>query len=346
MAFGKLKLFLGQHPIPAVLIALTVIGTIVDALKGFSVTWSAVEWLIRKGTSFDAVSGIVSPAPWFGILFIIVLAVTAISPVLYWYASIQLAKTQAALSSARDELAGTAKHSQERSAAALRTLSGMISAASRIRQQNIPTSGQATNSFTEVTVLYLIHKDFTASVSCLYKLRATDGPIHFWEYEIGAEPQATRVDYLLDLNFQVKDESPHGPFEIAYLQSQNEQHYKKIVLYFLPLILAVEPEPRTILVSYKWPGYFLRLNEKLEETFSHSFKAKDKIGSITFEFYLEPGTGKELTCKRARSLEGVQSLAAVSLEVERGQPPWRGHKYCIKNAPPCDYGLLLELKTI
>jgi len=193
---------------------------------------------------------------------------------------------------------------------------------------------------------YLIHKDFSATVSYSYQLKATNEPIHFWEIEIGAEPEAGRVDYLLDINFRVNDTSKHGDFEVAYLQSQNEQHYKKIVLYFLPFIRAQEGQPRTILVDYEWPGYFLRLKEKLEETFSHSFKARENIRSITFEFFLEPGMGKELACTRARSLEGTQTPPEpASYQVSPSKPPWRGYRYTIKDAPPGDYGLLLELKT-
>jgi len=112
MAFGRLKQFAEQHRIPTVVISLAVIGAIVDGLKGFSVTWSAIQWLIQKGTSFDVNSAVVSPEPWFGVLLIFVLAVAAVGLALYGYAYIQLIKTQKELTAAREELAGTARRSK------------------------------------------------------------------------------------------------------------------------------------------------------------------------------------------------------------------------------------------
>jgi hypothetical protein len=252
----------------------------------------------------------------------------------------EIARIQAALQTAVSEL----QKKESVRAKSLTTLDGMINAAFKIRQQLIPAAEQPINSFSLVKSKYLINKDFTTSVVTEYHMRASDHPIHFWEIEIGAEPEANPVDYLLDINFQIRDSSEHGPFELVYLPSYNNPHYKKIVIYFLPFVRPDENNPRIVTISYKWPGYFLHLAQKFEEILAFSLKAKDLIGFMEYELYLEPGTGKKLVCERQGSLAGEQKLGEAKLSMSYGSSvEWPGWKYTVKNAPQGDYSLLLKL---
>jgi hypothetical protein len=145
----------------------------------------------------------------------------------------------------------------------------------------------------------------------------------------------------------VTDTSEHGPFQVAYLPFTNQPHTKKILIYFLPLLDPSEEKPRIINISYTWPGYFLHLQQKLEENLSFTLQAKDVIELMQFEVYLEPGTGKKLICDRGGVLSGKQKLeeAIYAQDIGASKKEWTGWKYTILDGPPGEYGLTLQLET-
>jgi hypothetical protein len=178
-------------------------------------------------------------------------------------------------------------------------------------------------------------------------MKASDLPIHFWEVEFGAEMEATQVDYLLDIDFTVKDASTHGHFELVYLPSFNQPHYKKVVLYFLPFIRPDEQEPRIIHIRYRWNGFFRHLQTHMDERLEFSLRAKESIGLMEYEVYLEPGTGKKLGCEALGLLDGSQTLGRNRLLVKTGSDAteWEGWRYSIQNGPPGVYAMLIKLEN-
>jgi len=309
--------------IGAVLLGLTILGTALDGVKKLTTSAGAVDWLVRHGVRAD-LKGEIHAALWFEILIFAAFGFALIAAGVCWYV---LSRQSPAM--------GTA----------LRTLDLSVSSAYQIRKQLIPTSGQQFNNFESVESRYLISKDFTATVTREYKIKAVDRAIYFWEINILAEHEAKAMEYLLDIDFKVKDTSVDGKSEVAYLPFVNQPRQKKIMIYFLPLLDPGELQPRTITIAYKWRGYFRHLEQKGEEIQSFAIQARNSIPSMEFEVYLEPGTGNRLLCERASLLDGIQNAPTTAkYKPNDNSPEWLGWKYKIKDAPPGDYALKLMLE--
>ncbi|HWZ45214.1 MAG TPA: hypothetical protein VNW97_17205 [Candidatus Saccharimonadales bacterium] len=308
-------------PAAAVTSGVTVLAFVIEILKKGITSVGAIDWLLRQGVHADA-KGEIHAAMWLELIiaanFCLMIIACAV-----WSTS-------------------TRKPSSTR--AVLKTLEGMISSVYQIHKQAMPLDGQHFNEFKSIKSRYLIGKDFTATVTRVYQISALERGIHFWEVNIFAEPEAPAMDYLSDIDFNVKDISEHAKFEVAFLPFVNQPRQKKVMIYFLPILDPKEAQPRTISISYRWRGYFRCLERKLEEIQSFGMQARHDIGLMEFEVYLEPGTGKNLICSRAGSLDGIQTPPAhAEYQPEDKSPKWPGWRYEIKNGPPADYALKLNL---
>lgn len=134
-------------------------------------------------------------------------------------------------------------------------LDGMFIATSKIRNSLWPQNLKPPHTFTTIKRRHLIHNDLTVSSYSEHHVKALSGPVHYFVWSVGSETEATPVDHLLEVDFRVKDITPGGNFETAYLQSENEPHGKEVLIYFLPLLQPSESTPRIIEITHVWPGY-------------------------------------------------------------------------------------------
>lgn len=315
-----------QHPFASILVGLTVLGTVANVLKQVITSVGWINALVHLGVHINKNS--IEISAWFEIVILLCFALLIIVSTMYFVAQSTINSIQLS--------------ANKRTEVALKTLDGMMDAAFKIRQQLIPRK-QPFSSFTLCKSQYLIDKDFSCEVVREFHLKATGTGINFFEVTIGAEEDAIPVEYLLDLNFQVKDLSQHGHFELAYLPTANRPRDKRVIIYFLPFIDPVEQEPRKIKVSYKWPGYFLHLKNYSKEMLMFSFPLVDikDIELLECEVYLQPGTGHKLLCTKQGATAGEQSLENLTLTLNGEQ--WHGWKYTIKQAVSGEYALNLEL---
>ncbi len=323
----KLVRILKDYPWSVLVAAYGTFEIILKVFGNATASTKAVRWLMDAGTRIDP-QGTVVTATWLILLLTGVFVGFAIFLGAYILTQIRLNRSL--------------KHST-----GLKTLDGMFIATSKIRNSLWPQNLKPPHTFTTIRRRHLIHNDLTVSSYSEHHVKALSGPVHYFVWSVGSETEATPVDHLLEVDFRVKDITPGGNFETAYLQSENEPHGKEVLIYFLTLLQPSESTPRIIEITYVWPGYYLRLKEK-EEIVSidlTQMRAGVTVDLIELEFYLQPGTGKRLVCKRAGSLQGTQSQpVAISFKHPNGES-WQGWKYTVTAAPPEEYAVRLELET-
>lgn len=357
-----------EYRVVVILSGLGLLSLVIDAIKKLTTASDAVDWLVKHGVHSNGAQ--VQPFVWFDALVLLVLAVFIVVAGMCWKVSAdlkkrkieltatqerltatetqlsatetQLSATQTQLTTAQRELSTAQTTHNEITASALRTLHGMVDATMLIRQHLIPAAESPFNIFTLIKSRYLIEKDFTTTVESEYHMRASDQPIHFWEFEFGAEPEAEPVSYLLDIDFSVKDSSNRG--QLVYLPSSKHTHTKKVVLYFLPFIRPDEEEPRIIKIRYRWKGYFRHLQTFSEELVQAPLMAKGPINLIQYEVFLEPGTGKKLVCEVSGSRSGKQQMGPAHWSPQPNQLRWEGYQYRIEGGNPGTYGMQLRLE--
>jgi hypothetical protein len=221
-----------------------------------------------------------------------------------------------------------------------RILSGMMRASNRIGAQLLPEGHKKIKSLVKVKCSYLIYKDFTCEVRREYEIKATGGLLHFWEIVSGVEPEADKVDYPEDINFEVQDESGDG-HGVRYLVTKNIPTEQVVLAFFLPRIDPAETKPRKIVVTYTWPGMFKKLKQTLHERYEWNLESQQQIKSAEFFFYLEGGTGYNLEIETpAGSPDGTQVVS----DVKHPDKKWVGKFYQILEAPEGKYAVDLRLQ--
>jgi hypothetical protein len=325
----KTKLWLidwGQkHPLEAIIGGAILLLAISEGIKKINNALALIERLISAGSFYDPKTQAVMPKPWLSWLLGLVALSLAVFIALYVRA--------------QSELSVTVRRSAKRSEVAIKTLSGMMAAAFRIRQQLIPAAQIPQRQYDSIATMYLIHKDFTVDVTRTLMIRATEKPIHFVEIQQRVETPADPVEYLDDMSFKVKDESGH---QVVYLPALNDGRFKRVVLYFLPFIDPEEKEARKIVISYSWPRMLRQLQMTKQELFTWHIVSREPVGTVDYSLFLEPGTGEQLGCVIAGTQSGEQALKE---ETHPEDPKWPGWVYSIKNAPAGDYALHVKLRT-
>lgn len=213
----------------------------------------------------------------------------------------------------------------ERKTKAYATLQGMMRAAHRIRTQSYP-SVERHKIFRKIHLRYVLDKNFTARVTRSYTIAAINGPVHFWQESYRVRDAAEATEYLLDIDFKVKDVSGRG--EIVYLPTEIDGRSKAVSLYFLPQITA-EEEGRAIEITYKWPGLARSLRDLGEEAFNFNYDSLRPVEEVTFEIFLEPGTQGRLQAEIA----GMKFPGATIKDVKDNETSWPGIQYSCPNSP-------------
>jgi hypothetical protein len=322
----KLVKLLKDYPWSVLVVAYGVLETVLKVSSNASASAKFVRWLMEVGTRID--QGKVVPATW----LILLLTAVFIGFAIFLGAYIM---TQVRLNRSLKNNTG------------LKTLDRAFDATSKIRKSLWPQNQKPPHTFTTIKFRHLIHNDLTVTSHSEHHVKAISGPVHYFVWNTSPEDEATPMDHLLDVGFRVRDVTPNGNFEIEYLQSENAPRSKEVLIYFLPLLQPSESTPRVIETTYVWPGYYLRLNEK-EELWTidlSDMRSGVPVGLIELEFYLQPGTGKNLECERAGSLQGTQSVPVRASFKHSDGENWAGWKYTITQAPPEAYGVRLQLKT-
>jgi len=151
----------------------------------------------------------------------------------------------------------------ERKTRAYATLEGMMRAAHRIRTQSYPSAARH-KVFKRIHLRYLLDRRFTARVTRSYAISAVNGPVHFWQESYRVRDEADATEYLVDIEFKVRDLSGRG--DVVYLPTEIDGRSKAVSLYFLPQITPDEAG-RIIEISYQWPGLARGLRRLGEESF-------------------------------------------------------------------------------
>ncbi len=230
-----------------------------------------------------------------------------------------------------------AKTMEARGVTASKTLHGMMLAAHRIRQQLVPASQLSIKVLRSIKNTYVIHKNFDTEVRREYEIAASDKPLHFWEIKIGVESAADPVEYPDDIDFKVWDE---GGREVRYLPIMNDLRRKKLVLFFLPQIEPAEETPRKIVMTYRWPGMVKQINDR-HEMVSWIIESKEPVQLAEFYFFLEPGTGRLLSCE----VGGPRLEGDAPQEIAHPEKKWPGWVYRLQNVPNDEYSVILKLRN-
>jgi len=213
----------------------------------------------------------------------------------------------------------------ERKTKAYATLQGMMRAATRIRTQSFPGVTRR-KIFKRIHLRYLIDKDFTAQVTRSYTIAALGGPLHFWQESYRVRDAAEATDYLLDIDFKVRDVSGLG--DVVYLPTEIDGRSKAVSIYFLPQITP-EEGGRAIEITYTWPGLARGLRDLGQEAFNFNYDSLREVEEVTLEIFLEPGTQGALQAEVA----GVKFPGSAITDVRDPITSWPGIRYSCPNSP-------------
>jgi hypothetical protein len=305
----------------SVFASILVVGTV---LEEFDRIKSLLNGLIFAGLKVDWDHRTTSLSDWLALLLMGVVALIILLSIFLIRALVVSLRPTDAL--------------RRRNKVAIKTLRKMMAAASQIRNQLFPPAALPVKRLRLCEGTYLIHKNFDMEVKTRYEVLASDKHVHFVQCDIGVENEADEAEFLDYIGFRVKDGKNQF---IPYLPSRDDPRYKGVMIYFLPEIDPAETKPRTLMVTYLWPGGFKRLSVSGQEEFIWDLRSKDNIPSATYQFFLENGTGKVLHCQVTGSTQGTQNLEDGKIHPDKG---WDGWQYTIENAPPGEYRLMIRLR--
>jgi hypothetical protein len=220
----------------------------------------------------------------------------------------------------RSEMIRSSKEKAERS------FRETMHAASIIRSRQTPTASHTAKTLEEISVVYRIEKDFTATITKQFKISAADEALHFWETSIQPTSAASPMDYLSDIKFKVLDiTDSNNRIPLTYLQTENDLRSKRVCIYFLPRLLKTDPA-RTIEISFTWAKYLLQLRNAGREDLFQNFNSALGTRSATIDVWFEDGNG------------GSCGIDVVSSYPSRNTPlkevGWSGFRYRAENLQP------------
>lgn len=323
-AWGRITKWFDQHPlwiVVSVLVSFSGLDTFLESVGNFR---APLTEFILAGLKVDYRRHAVGLKGWFFIL-ICLLALGATLLFIFWLrAFLQKNRYRSMLT--------------QQGSATAKTLQGMVRAASRIREQLFP--GQAPRvHMVRLHNTYLIDQHFNGEVTRVYEFKALAEPVHFWQIWMSVEEAADPVALLDEINFKIRDGQGQ---QVTYLPSLISDRQKKVMIFFLPRLEATESESRKITVTYKWPRMFGKLAKDGVEDQGWTLTSAMPVCEACFEVYLEPGTGRNLSCRIAgkRIGEDKESLASIT----HPEKHWPGFKYELHDAAAGDYCLEFKLK--
>jgi hypothetical protein len=216
-----------------------------------------------------------------------------------------------------------------------------MASTSRIKNQLMPTKLKPKRQLLTIENTYVIRKNFDTEVTRRFQMKAAQAPIHFWECIIQvSDAECEAVKYLEAIDFKVVDENrSSAKTDVVYLPLRNDPFSKEVLVYFLPQIDPAEAAPRTVAVTYKWPGMSNELKAKRRDEWGWIVESETPVQDVVFRFLTEDLGGK-LEMRISGSQDGMQSI------VDAGKNPagLNQMEYRIKDAPSGRYSVELLLK--
>lgn len=285
-------------------------GENLDSLKAIK---ESFDWVITHGCHMEDRGRSIVSYPWlFGIYFFILLTWFVWAGLFGWADYNRRKATRV---------------KDERQTTAFRTLTGMMEAASHIRDKLNPVQATPQKSLRTVRMVYLIYKDLAVEVTREYEVAAVNDNLHYWNGSNKPTYHCDPVDYLSDIDFKVREGSGFG--EIVYLPTRNEPRDKRITYYFLP---RIEPgsQPRKLIMSFRWPGYLRQMYVEGKEEIAISLDSAVGIEKVSIAVYLEPGLGRNLK----GSISGPEYDGGKITHMNHPDRGWPGFVYQVENTPP------------
>lgn len=180
-------------------------------------------------------------------------------------------------------------------------LTSLVYSTRRIVNRLYPPNQKIRKTFTRVQEDLTIFKNGDLHADRLFHIKTAGDKIFYWEITIRPEPEAQPVNFVSELDFQVRDESGKD-YEIVYLISRNDPWAKHVVLFFLPAIEPAELEPRKIRLTYRWPKYWTLLKNGSELS---SFSLRSPVEHLVRTYKMESGAG-ELLVKPEQNVPGAR----------------------------------------
>jgi len=220
-------------------------------------------------------------------------------------------------------------------------LQATMASVSRIKNQLMPTKLKPKRQLLMMENTYVIRKNFDTEVTRRFQIKAVQSPIHFWGCIIEVSDSACPpMKYIEALGFDVQDEDKsRGPTDVVYLPLRDHPFSKEALVYFLPQIDPAEASPRTVAVTYRWPGMCNELKEKRSDEWGWIVESETSVPEVVFRFLTEDLGGK-LEMRVSGSQDGTQSIS----DCGKNAAGLHQIEYRIKNAPAGRYGVVLRLQ--
>lgn len=216
----------------------------------------------------------------------------------------------------------------------------MMQSALQITAQMYPEDHLPLKNVVRVRRTYLVSENFDTAVTREDDYKGlTD--LCFIRILVAAEPDAEPCAFLADLNFNVQD--ARGPGHVAHLPTKDAHFEKEVAIFFLPHIRPDEPNPRRIIVTYKWPKMMRQLETKGFEIGDWTLESQENIPEAEFRAFFAPSLRRRLKASIAGKRIKGESLVDAVCDLP-GYGDWEGWVYALRDAPPATYQIKFQMQ--
>jgi hypothetical protein len=213
-----------------------------------------------------------------------------------------------------------------------KTFERTVQAADRIAKQLFPGAATATKKVVSCKQVYTLYKNGDCHASETLVVAAHEKDVHFFEKNIGVEPEADPADFPDEIDLKVTSRTANR--EVAYLISRNEGRLKNVMVFFLPRIQDVVDDELEVKKTFFLNRFFNLLITHGEEPFETTIKTVVAIPRVEYEFWVAPDAGY-LTCQNVGQMIDETDAERETL-IEIADPDtrgMRGWKYTAINFP-------------
>lgn len=284
--------------IVVVVAALAAVGGLFGKVEAIN---KAVNQAFRVGVIVAANGSFQGFHTWFVLLVTLVLLLSIILGWLLWQA--------------KKEIVGELEKTRK-------TLDGAMRSAREIRERHFPKPALPTVTYRRIKRYIYVCKGFDGQSYAELSFEADSQDLTTLEVNVGVEEQADPVRFLEDIDFAITDSSRADG--LVYLQVQNEDRSKKIIVFPLPALK--KGEQRALTYGFTWPGMFKRLKETTEDCVMN-VKSAQPVDEIEIGVFLDPKLERQ-----GLTVDKVGNHAPTA-KLEDGQgtggphPNWRGRIY-------------------
>jgi hypothetical protein len=204
-------------------------------------------------------------------------------------------------------------------------LSSSVDNARRIVDRFYPTEAAVNIQVEKAAYSLTVDTDGDGLLRRSEEVSAVGRSLHYWQFKLGVEEEATAAEYLEDITFGA--EAVDDGCEVAHLLLLNEPRNKVVGIFHLPELPAEAGAKRTVNSGCYWPGMMKRFVEKGSEEWTWRLRSAKPIPLFEFRMYYHPKLGGvkcELSGKKP------PHYAITPITAENG---WPGYLYRSENAP-------------